>query len=240
MTQFFTLLLGARILGLLLKVADWVHFWTHPANLPKWFALPLWRNFLCPDTDFCRLLVHVCGPGDPGGSSGGTARILDAAWCEGHGCKNLCEKLWFTFGAHTWLRRGGRVQGQHWSHLIFLSHLTRLFFYFPSKVQSFGERIVLFILNVVIFGRLERKLDDDDMFFLPHSVKEEAKILWRDGAAVGFYTTKMKGKSCRAKQGHLRSRLWRGSLDVFPALAWVLLGENLLAQEVSLIQLSCK
>uniref|UniRef100_A0A671F229 Family with sequence similarity 169 member B n=2 Tax=Rhinolophus ferrumequinum TaxID=59479 RepID=A0A671F229_RHIFE len=64
------------------------------------------------------------------------------------------------------------------------------------KVQSFGERIVLFILNVVIFGRLERKLDDDDMFFLPHSVKEEAKILWRDGAAVGFYTTKMKGSLC--------------------------------------------
>ncbi|KAG8516362.1 Protein FAM169B, partial [Galemys pyrenaicus] len=61
------------------------------------------------------------------------------------------------------------------------------------KVQSFGERIVLFILNVVIFGRLERNLDDDDMFFLPHSVKEQAKILWRDGAAVGFYTTKTKG-----------------------------------------------
>ncbi|XP_040113068.1 protein FAM169B-like [Oryx dammah] len=64
------------------------------------------------------------------------------------------------------------------------------------QVQSFGERIVLFILNVVIFGRLERNLDDDDMFFLPHSVKEEAKILWRDGAAVGFYTTKRKGSLC--------------------------------------------
>lgn len=64
-----------------------------------------------------------------------------------------------------------------------------MFFVFPSKVQSFGERIVLFVLNVVIFGRLERNLDDDDMFFY-HSVKEEAKILWRDGAAVGFYTTK--------------------------------------------------
>eukprot|EP00070_Physeter_catodon_P005266 XP_007111094.2 protein FAM169B [Physeter catodon] len=64
------------------------------------------------------------------------------------------------------------------------------------KVQSFGERIVLFILNIVIFGRLERNLDDDDMFFLPHSVKEEAKILWRDGAAVGFYATKRKGSLC--------------------------------------------
>ncbi|XP_072869004.1 protein FAM169B [Chlorocebus sabaeus] len=64
------------------------------------------------------------------------------------------------------------------------------------KVQSFGERIVLFILNVIIFGRLERNLDDDDMFFLPHSVKEQAKILWRHGTAVGFYTTKMKGSLC--------------------------------------------
>ncbi|XP_024838035.2 protein FAM169B [Bos taurus] len=69
------------------------------------------------------------------------------------------------------------------------------------KVQSFGERIVLFILNVVIFGRLERNLDDDDMFFLPHSVKEEAKILWRDGAAVGFYTTKRKGSLCGDSTG---------------------------------------
>ncbi|XP_036909608.1 protein FAM169B isoform X5 [Sturnira hondurensis] len=64
------------------------------------------------------------------------------------------------------------------------------------KVQSFGERVVLFILNVVIFGRLERRLDDDNMFFLPHSGKEEAKVLWRDGAAVGFYTTKAKGSLC--------------------------------------------
>nr|XP_031526839.1 protein FAM169B-like [Vicugna pacos] len=64
------------------------------------------------------------------------------------------------------------------------------------KVQSFGERMVLFLLNVVIFGRLERNLDDDNMFFLPHSGKEEAKILWRDGAAVGFYITKAKGSLC--------------------------------------------
>nr|XP_055220044.1 protein FAM169BP [Gorilla gorilla gorilla]XP_055220045.1 protein FAM169BP [Gorilla gorilla gorilla] len=64
------------------------------------------------------------------------------------------------------------------------------------KVQSFGERVVLFILNAIIFGRLERNLDDDDMFFLPHSVKEQAKILWRRGAAVGFYRTKMKGRLC--------------------------------------------
>ncbi|XP_013367967.1 PREDICTED: protein FAM169B isoform X1 [Chinchilla lanigera] len=69
------------------------------------------------------------------------------------------------------------------------------------KVQSFGERIVLFILNVIIFGRLERKLDEDDMFFLPHSVKEQAKILWKSGAAVGFYTTKLKGSLCDSGTG---------------------------------------
>lgn len=92
------------------------------------------------------------------------------------------------------------------SDFPFLSHLDVLFV-FPSKVQSFGERIVLFILNVVIFGRLERNLDDDDMFFLPHSVKEEAKILWRDGAAVGFYTTKRKGEGCVVVWGHRRFRL---------------------------------
>ncbi|XP_060040380.1 protein FAM169B isoform X2 [Erinaceus europaeus] len=34
------------------------------------------------------------------------------------------------------------------------------------------------------------------MFFLPHSGKEHAKILWQDGAAVGFYTSKMKGSLC--------------------------------------------
>ncbi|XP_045680963.1 protein FAM169B-like isoform X3 [Phyllostomus hastatus] len=67
----------------------------------------------------------------------------------------------------------------------------------PRQVQSFAERIVLFILNVVVLGRLERRLDDDDnMFFLPFSWKEEAKVLWRDGAAVGFYTTKAKGSLC--------------------------------------------
>eukprot|EP00069_Balaena_mysticetus_P008809 bmy_06117T0 len=86
------------------------------------------------------------------------------------------------------------------------------------KVQSFGERIVLFILNVVIFGRLERNLDDDDMFFLPHSVKEEAKILWRDGAAVGFYTTKRKGKGHAAVWGHCHFRLRGEASGCLPAL----------------------
>lgn len=32
------------------------------------------------------------------------------------------------------------------------------------------------------------------MFFLPHPAKEQAKILWKDGAAVAFYSVKMKGE----------------------------------------------
>ncbi|XP_011825219.1 PREDICTED: protein FAM169B [Mandrillus leucophaeus] len=97
------------------------------------------------------------------------------------------------------------------------------------KVQSFGERIVLFILNVIIFGRLERNLDDDDMFFLPHSVKEQAKILWRCGAAVGFYTTKMEGSLCGDGTGacyllpvfdtvFIRRKHWRQGLGT--AMLW--------------------
>ena len=111
-------------------------------------------------------------------------------------------------GAHTWPPACGWVPSLEFivSDFPFLSHLDVLFV-FPSKVQSFGERIVLFLLNVVVFGRLERNLDDDDMFFLPHSVKEEAKILWRDGAAVGFYATKRKGEGCVVVGGHHRFRL---------------------------------
>ncbi|XP_048225001.1 protein FAM169B-like [Perognathus longimembris pacificus] len=77
------------------------------------------------------------------------------------------------------------------------------------KVQSFGERIVLFILNVVVFGRLERSVKEDDMFFLPHSAREQAKIPWRGGAAIGFYSTKMK------EGGHEKPREHR----VFPVVS---------------------
>lgn len=44
-------------------------------------------------------------------------------------------------------------------------------------------------------------------FFLPHSVKEQAKILWRNRAAVGFYTTKVKGSKEEAAQGHHHFRI---------------------------------
>ncbi|KFQ60842.1 Protein FAM169B, partial [Pelecanus crispus] len=62
-------------------------------------------------------------------------------------------------------------------------------------VQTFGERIVLFVLNYIVFGMLEGS-SDNDAFFLPHSATECAKILWRNGEAVAFYSVKMKGSLC--------------------------------------------
>ncbi|XP_035192077.1 protein FAM169B isoform X6 [Oxyura jamaicensis] len=64
-----------------------------------------------------------------------------------------------------------------------------------EKVQTFGERIVLFVLNYIIFGMLEGS-SANDAFFLPHSATECAKILWRNGEAVAFYSVKMKGSLC--------------------------------------------
>ncbi|KAK4820957.1 hypothetical protein QYF61_009202 [Mycteria americana] len=63
------------------------------------------------------------------------------------------------------------------------------------SVQTFGERIVLFVLNYIIFGMLEGS-SANDAFFLPHSATECAKILWRNGEAVAFYSVKMKGSLC--------------------------------------------
>ncbi|KAJ7402561.1 protein FAM169B isoform X1 [Pitangus sulphuratus] len=62
-------------------------------------------------------------------------------------------------------------------------------------VQTFAERIVLFVLNYIIFGVLEGR-SANDAFFLPHSATECAKILWRNGEAVAFYSVKMKGSLC--------------------------------------------
>uniref|UniRef100_A0A8C0UHI8 Family with sequence similarity 169 member B n=1 Tax=Cyanistes caeruleus TaxID=156563 RepID=A0A8C0UHI8_CYACU len=64
-----------------------------------------------------------------------------------------------------------------------------------GEVQTFGERIVLFVLNCIIFGMLEGS-SANDAFFLPHSATERAKILWRSGEAAAFYSVKMKGSLC--------------------------------------------
>ncbi|MBN3312347.1 F169B protein, partial [Atractosteus spatula] len=63
------------------------------------------------------------------------------------------------------------------------------------QVRSIGERVVLFLLSQVVFGALERPVDED-IYFTPHPAGELGKILWRDGEAAGFYTIKRKGSLC--------------------------------------------
>ncbi|XP_060116322.1 protein FAM169B-like [Heteronotia binoei] len=63
------------------------------------------------------------------------------------------------------------------------------------QVQTFRERIVLFVLNYIIFGMQERS-STWDAVFVPHSERERAKIFWRSGEAVAFYTVKAKGSLC--------------------------------------------
>lgn len=84
--------------------------------------------------------------------------------------------------------------GSSWKAKYYsLLHFSLLCFCLFSKVQTFRERIVLFVLNYIIFGMLEGS-SANDAFFLPHSATECAKILWRNGEAVAFYSVKMKGK----------------------------------------------
>ncbi|XP_025023265.1 protein FAM169B isoform X4 [Python bivittatus] len=76
------------------------------------------------------------------------------------------------------------------------------------QVQTFQERIVLFVLNCIIFGMLEGSLTHNTVF-VPHPKKEHSKIFWRSGEAAAFYT--IKKKVCQRfleiypKE---RSRLW--------------------------------
>ncbi|XP_073706272.1 protein FAM169B [Garra rufa] len=62
-------------------------------------------------------------------------------------------------------------------------------------VESVMERVVLFLLSQVVFGILERSLEED-LYFSAYSLWEHGKILWQNGEAVGFYTVKKKGSLC--------------------------------------------
>ncbi|XP_026565186.1 protein FAM169B [Pseudonaja textilis] len=64
-----------------------------------------------------------------------------------------------------------------------------------KQVQTFQERIVLFVLNCIIFGMSERSLTDDTVF-VPHPKKEDARIFWKSGEAAAFYTVKIRGSLC--------------------------------------------
>ncbi|XP_062403330.1 protein FAM169B [Sardina pilchardus] len=67
-------------------------------------------------------------------------------------------------------------------------------------VSSIVERIILFVMSQIIFGILERTLDEE-IHFSPHALEEFGKIFWQDGEAVGFYTMKKKGTLCSRCSG---------------------------------------
>ncbi|XP_016350161.1 protein FAM169B isoform X2 [Sinocyclocheilus anshuiensis] len=67
-------------------------------------------------------------------------------------------------------------------------------------MESVMERVVLFLLSQVIFGILERSLEED-LYFSAYSLWEHGKILWQNGEAVGFYTIKKKGSLCDSCTG---------------------------------------
>ncbi|CAK6959542.1 trichohyalin-like [Scomber scombrus] len=63
------------------------------------------------------------------------------------------------------------------------------------EVQTIGERIVLYILNRVIY-RAKEMSSEEELPFLCHGEKDYAKIHWSNGEAVGFYSVKPSGSLC--------------------------------------------
>ncbi|XP_029564579.1 soluble lamin-associated protein of 75 kDa isoform X2 [Salmo trutta] len=62
------------------------------------------------------------------------------------------------------------------------------------KARSLGERIVLYILNRIVYRVGE--MDKPEVPFLCHGQHDFAKLLWKDGNAVGFYSVKPKDSLC--------------------------------------------
>ncbi|NXY12723.1 F169A protein, partial [Atrichornis clamosus] len=62
------------------------------------------------------------------------------------------------------------------------------------QVNSVGERIVLYVLNRIIYRTQE--MERNEIPFLCHGSSDYAKIMWRKGEAIGFYSVKPKGSVC--------------------------------------------
>ncbi|XP_030049137.1 soluble lamin-associated protein of 75 kDa [Microcaecilia unicolor] len=62
------------------------------------------------------------------------------------------------------------------------------------QVKSVGERVVLYVLNRIIYRKWE--MERDDVPFLCHSSTDYAKVLWKKGEAIGFYSVKPTGSMC--------------------------------------------
>lgn len=75
---------------------------------------------------------------------------------------------------------------------ILISDVLQRLLPLSLQVESVMERVILFLLNQIVFGMLERSLGEH-IYFSTHPVSEYGKIFWKDGEAVGFYTVKKKG-----------------------------------------------
>uniref|UniRef100_A0A8C1R0E0 Family with sequence similarity 169 member Ab n=1 Tax=Cyprinus carpio TaxID=7962 RepID=A0A8C1R0E0_CYPCA len=64
------------------------------------------------------------------------------------------------------------------------------------KVRSVGERTVLYVLNRIIYRTVE--MGSNEVPFLCHGEDVFAKILWKKGEAVGFYSVRSKGSLCNS------------------------------------------
>ncbi|XP_044536716.1 soluble lamin-associated protein of 75 kDa [Gracilinanus agilis] len=63
-----------------------------------------------------------------------------------------------------------------------------------QQVSSLGERVVLYVLNRIIYRK--REMERNEVPFLCHSSTDYAKILWKKGEAIGFYSVKPTGSRC--------------------------------------------
>ncbi|KAJ8339324.1 hypothetical protein SKAU_G00361100 [Synaphobranchus kaupii] len=64
------------------------------------------------------------------------------------------------------------------------------------KVRSLGERIVLYVLNRIVYR--SKEMSKSEVPFLCHSASDYVKILWTNGEAVGFYSVKPTGSLCNS------------------------------------------
>ncbi|NWH92428.1 F169A protein, partial [Aegithalos caudatus] len=66
------------------------------------------------------------------------------------------------------------------------------------QVKSVGERVVLYVLNRIIYRTQE--MEKHEIPFLCHGSNHYAKIMWKKGEAVGFYSVKPSGSVCSSLQ----------------------------------------
>ncbi|XP_037228332.1 soluble lamin-associated protein of 75 kDa-like [Falco rusticolus] len=63
-----------------------------------------------------------------------------------------------------------------------------------QQVKSVGERVVLYVLNRIIYRT--REIARNEIPFLCHGSNDYAKIMWKKGEAIGFYSVKPAGSIC--------------------------------------------